>query len=167
MVLGKVGRGALVVGLLGCGACAEMSQGQGPREQARGMFSRDAFCPEPRVSAERVIPMPVAPPAIANDPERFAMWERTHEKLADQDPRQTIAVSGCGEQTTYACWPVGGWVEGRRHRQRVTIGYACIGTGPEAASNVPPGPPAPREPQDGTSRSTTEDEQPKTTASSK
>jgi hypothetical protein len=167
MVLEKVGPLALAAALLGCGACASLKQGPDAAAQARWQFANDTFCPESRVTAQRVIPMPEPPPAIANDPERLAMWHRKYEAQADQKRRRTIAVAGCGAQATYACWEFSGMTEGTRSPRHVMIGSACDAVGQEPTSSVPFGPGAPEGPQGATSRSTTEDPQPNTTASSR
>ncbi len=144
---------ALAVALLGSAACIGPGGGPGMVEQARGQFSRSAFCPDSRVQSQHVLPIPVPPPAIASDPERLAMWRGTYEREAEQDARQLVAVTGCGERTTYACWAFSGWEQSNRKRERVTIGWSCIALGP-------PG-------QDVSMRSTTEGPQPNTTASSR
>jgi hypothetical protein len=144
---------ALALTLLGCVACATLREGPGGAAQARRDFSRETFCPEHRVEAARVIPMPVPPPAIAKDPERLEMWRSTFQRRGEQEPRQTIAVSGCGTRATYACWEFSGPAEGSSAGRQLTIGSSCIAVGF-----------APQEP---TSESTTEGPQPKTTASSR
>jgi hypothetical protein len=105
------------------------------------------------VSAQREIPMPVPPPPIASDPERLAMWRDHYTRMAEQDPRQVVVVTGCGAHTTYACWEFGGMREMGQKSERVTIGSSCNAVGVEAQGSV--------------SRSTTDELQPKTTASSR
>lgn len=156
MVRGEVKALALAATLgccMACASCAAMREGPAAELQARRDFSRADFCPEHRVEARRVVPMPVPPPAIANDPERLAMWRATHERAAEQDPRQTIAVSGCGTRATYACWDFSGPEEGSNVGRRLTIGSSCIAVGFTA--------------QEATSESITPGPQPKTTASSR
>jgi len=105
--------------------------GCGPRpgpstvDQARLEFSRSAFCPMPRVSAGRTIELPHPPAPIASDPERLAMWRATWEREAMEEPRQTIAVSGCGERAEYACWALVGQVRVGRALRTVYYGSSC------------------------------------------
>jgi hypothetical protein len=147
----------LLVGLslLATAGCTPVLRSTGAERQARRQFSEEAFCPEQRVVAERVIPIPAPPPPIANDPERLAMWRRAHEAHARADPRQTIAVSGCGEQETYYCWDLG--APRARHKGKGPTVFAYVGTSCNEA---------PRRDQ-GSILSTTSEGQPKTTASSR
>jgi hypothetical protein len=115
---------AAVLTLLGCEAAP---YGVASADQARRDFSSAAFCPMDRVDAERVSPMPPAPPAIASDPERMDMWREKFEGHVDPRARQTIAVSGCGEKTRYTCWDWIGDEPGRRgRRRRVYVGTSCL-----------------------------------------
>ena len=96
-----------------------------PLDQARLQFSREAYCPLRRVDARRLIDMPEAPARIASDAERLSMWRAAHERESLQDPRQTVAVTGCGEQATYACWALTGRVPAGRGMRTVYIGASC------------------------------------------
>jgi hypothetical protein len=105
-------------------------------DQARIEFSRDHYCPLQRVTgraADAIAPPPSA--AIAQDPERLAMWRTAAVKRAG--PRRLVAVNGCGEQALYACWTLGGYQPSRRGMHYVTIGAACLAEddhgGPESA----------------------------------
>ena len=148
-------------GAAGTCGCATPRSLQGA-EQARLQFSSDDYCPLDRVVAARVIPIPTPPPAIARDPERLAMWQQAAERAAHTDPRQTIAVSGCGDRATYWCWNFEGQVgpPGRGKARKVSIGAACNprpgGYAPDAVA-----PPVP------ITRSTTEGPAPNTSASSR
>jgi hypothetical protein len=99
--------------------------GPPPVDQARLQFSREAYCPLRRVEAGRLIDIPEAPVRIARDAERLAMWRAAHEREILQDPRQTIAVTGCGEQATYACWALTGRVPAGRGTRTVYVGASC------------------------------------------
>jgi hypothetical protein len=118
---------ATATALLAGVGCAPVLREAGAEEQARRQFSEEAFCPERRVVAERAIPVPAAPLAIASDPERLAMWQRTYSRRARGDPRQTIVLSGCGEQATYACWDYVGYGGRSRHGRKIEIyiGSSC------------------------------------------
>jgi hypothetical protein len=146
-----VGPIASVLALLGCEI---VPHGPATADQARRDFSSNAFCPMGRVMAERVEPVPPAPAAIARDAERLAMWRETFETRAQQSLKQTIVVSGCGESTTYTCYDWVGHRTGRHGRRyRVFLGTACLEMG-EPAQPV-------------STRSTTPEPAPKTTASSR
>ncbi len=69
--------------------------------------------------------MPEAPARIARDAERLSMWRAARERESLQDPRQTIAVSGCGERATYACWALTGREPVGRGMRTVYIGASC------------------------------------------
>jgi hypothetical protein len=57
-----------------------------------------------------------------------------HGTVKDPRARQTIAVSGCGERSTYACWDWVGDQPGRRGRRRhVDVGTSWL----EAAGGAP------------------------------
>jgi hypothetical protein len=150
-LLRVVGPIASALVLLGCEI---VPHGAATADQARRDFSSSAFCPMGRVAAERVEPIPPPPPAIARDGERMEMWRETFEARAQQSLKQTIAVSGCGESTTYICHDWVGYRTGRRGRRyRVFLGAACLEMG-DAAQPV-------------STRSTMPEPAPKTTASSR
>jgi hypothetical protein len=113
--------------LLALAGCAGR-HGPPPVDQARLEFSREAYCPLRRVVAERVIAMPEAPPRIAADAERLAMWRAAHERAGLDDPRQTIAVAGCGERATYACWAMTAREPAGRGMRTVYVGASCSET---------------------------------------
>jgi len=96
-----------------------------PTSQAAHSFSESEFCPLDRVEAWRLVPIPAAPPAIARDPDRREMWREAHLTRAKRDPRQTIAVTGCGRQTLFACWPLVGREPVYRGTRLVYLGSAC------------------------------------------
>jgi hypothetical protein len=82
---------------------------------ARSEFSREHYCPIARVSAATTASSVVAPPAIARDPERLAIWTQRKRQTAREpigqdgaSPRMVLA-SGCGENVEYACYIEGGW----------------------------------------------------------
>jgi len=119
-VLGPI---AAPVALAGCVAAPYRAA---TAEQARRQFASDAFCPVEEVTAERVSTVPQPPAAIARDPSRLALWRRAFGTLADPTARQTIAVSGCGESETYACWDWLGYEPGRHGGRRlVYVGTSC------------------------------------------
>lgn len=104
-------------------------------DTARREFSSDAYCPLHRVVGERVVTVPQPPVAVAADAERLAMWREAVERRAQDVPRQTVAVRGCGEQATFACWTMAGRRPGRRGGWiEVPVGSVCIEEKP-----VPPG----------------------------
>jgi hypothetical protein len=123
-IAGMLGPIAAALVLMGCEVAPH---GAASADQARRDFSSAEFCPMDRVGAARLSPMPQAPPPIARDPERMAMWREKFEGHIDPKARQTIAVEGCGERATFACWDWVGDEPGRRGRKRrVYIGTSCL-----------------------------------------
>jgi hypothetical protein len=115
-----------IAAALALAGCEVAPHGAATEDEARRQFAEAAYCPLDRVEAERVDGMAPAPPGIAKDPERMAMWRRSFQVRTDPRARQTIAVSGCGEHDTYACWDWVGDVPGRHgKRRRVYIGTSC------------------------------------------
>jgi len=78
--------------LLSATACASLES------SARSEFARENSCPEGRVTVSHAPPRP-APPDVAADPQRLAVWNDTEAK------RQThfYMVTGCGRQNVYLC----------------------------------------------------------------
>lgn len=68
---------------------------------ARDQFVADATCPADRVTVAHD-PKP-APPDVAADPGRLALWSSE----AESSPIYT--ARGCGQQRSYACDPQGDW----------------------------------------------------------
>lgn len=138
---------------LALSGCAHAPRGANATAEATSQFARQAFCPAERVSAERVVPIPTPPPEIAADPARLTMWREWYEDAVLSDPRQTIAVSGCGAHATFWCWELLAVETKRRGGARaVYVGTTCNEV--EGVSTI-------------SSRSTTSGPQPKTTASSR
>jgi hypothetical protein len=77
------------------------------------------------VTVSRVLPVAEPPEAVANDPERLAMWRAVQEGRARSLPQQTFAVSGCGQRETFACWEVEAVDTSGRWRRRVYLGASC------------------------------------------
>jgi hypothetical protein len=121
---GRLALAGLTLALLLLAGCAGR-RSPPPVDQARLQFSREAYCPLRRVVAERVVPMPEAPARIARDAERLAMWRAAHQRDGLDDPRQTIAVTGCGERSTYACWATTGREPAGRGMRTVYLGASC------------------------------------------
>jgi len=99
-------------------------------EAARTAFSREHYCPVTRVKMATAAASVIAPPAIARDAERLAIWtERKRQSAREsvgQDgasPRMVLA-SGCGEDAEYACFVEGGWVG--KHAAYVDATTVCI-----------------------------------------
>lgn len=127
MVVRIAGALGLVAAALALTGCEPAPRGAATADAARREFSSADFCPMDRVEAERLSPMPPPPPAIASDPERMAMWRARFETHLDPKARQTIAVAGCGDRATYACWDWVGYGTGRRGKRRlVYIGTSCL-----------------------------------------
>jgi hypothetical protein len=158
---------ALLLLLVSPCACAASQRSRAATWQASRQFSHDAYCPIDRVSAERSVPVPVAPAAIARDPERAAMWREAHEHAVLEDARQVIAVDGCGEQTAYACWDMWVWERAGRRRHKVVVGASCNEMTPMASGGGSGPHDGPRPVQGVSTRSTTFELQPNTTASSR
>jgi hypothetical protein len=118
------GRLALALALLETVACVK--PGRSATSEAELQFSQSVFCPRARVAAGRLVTIPTPPPEIEIDPERRAMWRATYERRALADPRQTIAASGCGHETVYACWTLVGREWTGRHVTVFDIGSSCI-----------------------------------------
>jgi hypothetical protein len=116
----------LVVAVAALTACEIAPHGTATADQARRDFSATAYCPLDRVEAAPVVRVPRAPGPIASDPERMAMWRKAFTTEGDPQARQTIAVSGCGDRATYACWDRVGWEPGRHGRRVVYAGTSCL-----------------------------------------
>ncbi len=82
------------VALSGCAALADRSL----RATARDDFVRQATCPADRVTVVHAPPAP-APPEIAADPGRLAIWSSEQERRA----RYHLVARGCGEERRYLC----------------------------------------------------------------
>jgi hypothetical protein len=115
-------------------ACSERDDLKDPRDPtatqaAADRFRTDYFCPIDRIAATRLVPMPRAPAEIADDPERYALWEDTWKMRAITDPRMLVRVDGCGARKMYTCWefstPGGVNTTGRGSR-RVVWGATCL-----------------------------------------
>jgi hypothetical protein len=93
--------------------------------EAPRAFSQEHFCPLDRVAAVEVDTTPRAPPVIARDPERFAMWRRHF--APDYWARHRVLVRGCAEGQQYSCWRFGAEVPNARYggTHRETIGASC------------------------------------------
>jgi hypothetical protein len=124
----------LVLACLASLACGERGDLNDPRDAtvtqaAARRYGRDAVCPIDRITATRLVPTPPAPAAIADDPERFALWEDSWDMRARTDPRMLVMVDGCGAQRMYTCWeftiPGGVNTTGRGSRRRVW-GATCL-----------------------------------------
>jgi hypothetical protein len=121
----------LLTTLFGCGEREDLND---PRDAtttqaAARQFASDDFCPIDRITATRLVPTPPAPADIADDPERFALWEESWNMKARTDPRMLVAVDGCGARRMYTCWefttPGGVNTTGRGSR-RVVWGATCL-----------------------------------------
>jgi hypothetical protein len=107
-------------------ACIAEPRRAATADQAREQFALSAVCPEEEVRVEPISSAPPAPRAIARDPRRMAIWRASFGTAVDPKARQTIAVSGCGESDTYACWDWGWYLPGPDGRpQFVYKGTAC------------------------------------------
>jgi hypothetical protein len=105
---------------------------------ARRDFSHDHYCPLRRTSAVEVDVTPRAPPAIAADPERLALWRVVaRDRMGEA---RWLAVTGCDERAIYACYDVSLGPEPRRRGQRAVTGAACLEERPpsENANAVAP-----------------------------
>jgi hypothetical protein len=71
-------------------------------DDARWTFSTEHYCPVHRVAEQYIDSTPLAPPPIANDPERYALWHAAAQKRAGG--QHYILVQGCEEQVMYKCW---------------------------------------------------------------
>jgi hypothetical protein len=115
----------------GCSEKGDLSDPRDPTatQAAADRYSTDYFCPIDRVTATRLVPTPPAPAEIADDPERFALWEDTSKMRAITDPRMLFAVTGCGTHQMYTCWefsiPGGVNTTGRGSRRDVW-GATCL-----------------------------------------
>ena len=93
--------------------------------EAGRAFSQEHYCPLDRVAVVEVDTMPPAPPRIARDPERFAIWRRRF--TPGNWARHRVLVRGCEEGQLYSCWRFGAEVpasrQGRAHFE--TIGASC------------------------------------------
>jgi hypothetical protein len=118
LLLGRIAAG---IALSACANVPAMS----PADTARQQFSESIFCPLHRVTVARVLPVPEPPETVANDPERLAMWRDVQEGRARSMPKQTFAVSGCGQRETFACWAVEAVDGSGRWRRRVYLGASC------------------------------------------
>jgi hypothetical protein len=120
--------------LLALSACVSAS-GRPPRGTAGGealhQFSEEAYCPAPRLHAavyDPAFPHPRA--AVADDPERLAMWLRTmRARAAKQGARRVVVVEGCGEHAEFTCWE-----DGRSRYRMRREDPVCL----ETRSDVPP-----------------------------
>jgi hypothetical protein len=123
LVARTLGPIASAVALVGC---VPVPQRAATADQAREQFALAALCPEEDVRVEPISSAPPAPRAIARDPRRMAIWQASFGISVDPKARQTIAVSGCGESDTYACWDWGWYVPGPDGRpQFVYKGTSC------------------------------------------
>ena len=102
----------------------------GPLHEARRAFSREHFCPLDRVAAVEMDTTPPAPPPIADDPERLALWHRHF--APGPRARHRVLLRGCDEGQRYSCWSFGTHVPYGRHGGTyfVTIGASCVAEGP-------------------------------------
>jgi hypothetical protein len=115
-LLGPLGRFVAASFLVACVAA--------PRTQmvnvARRTFSEAALCPLDRVDGQARLD--VTPPrrAVAEDPERLAMWRRKVGRILERQETVTADVWGCGERATYLCR---GIFAVRYYRGRRTLAY--------------------------------------------
>ena len=65
---------------------------------ARSEFARQDSCPEDRVTVTHAPPRP-APPDVAADPGRLAVWNDNEAKRS----QPYYVASGCGQQRRYLC----------------------------------------------------------------
>jgi hypothetical protein len=121
---------ALVVVCLVLTSCAK-GPSLHPADVARASFSREHYCPLDRVHTEAFLDLPPAPPAIAADPERRAMWNDAHRgRVAavvggDGATPVMVRASGCNEASLYECHLEGGMVPARRRSRYEHILTTC------------------------------------------
>jgi hypothetical protein len=102
----------------------------GPFTVARRAFSSEHFCPIDRIAAVEMDATPLAPPPIADDPERSVMWRRHF--APGHRGRHRVLVRGCEEGQMYSCWWFGAQVPNARHggTHYETIGASCAAEEP-------------------------------------
>jgi hypothetical protein len=95
-------------------ACASLSS------SARSEFVAEEACPEGRVEVRHPAPKP-APPDVAADPQRAALWQKHEEEWA---ANYYVAI-GCGREHLYLC----------EHRQMTSewMGPDCVDESSTAA----------------------------------
>jgi hypothetical protein len=115
-LLGLLGRFVAASFLVACVAA--------PRTQmvnvARRTFSEAAFCPLDRVDGQARLDVKPPRRAVAEDPERLAMWRRKVGRVLARQETITADIWGCGERATYVCRGIFGV---RYHRGRRTLEY--------------------------------------------
>jgi len=78
----------------------------------RNTFERQHSCPAERltlkaipVNGHALVVVPQAPPDIAADPGRLAIWRAAaHEDIAEYTNLTAVRVTGCGFDERYLCW---------------------------------------------------------------
>jgi hypothetical protein len=81
-------------------ACTNASRP--PPDDARTTFATEHYCPAYRVGVQVVDTTPPAPPAIAADRERWAMWRDA--ALVRAREQHYLLARGCEEYAVYKCW---------------------------------------------------------------
>jgi hypothetical protein len=141
----RVSLGLCFVGCSGLalGACHPAESGLAPgasdprndvvSQAAAAQFERDDHCPVDNLEARRVVYVPPAPPEVASDPDRLALWENRWGQRAKTDPRLLVEVTGCGIHALYSCWEVAALPTFRsdprrmgRGPKRVVVGATCL-----------------------------------------
>jgi hypothetical protein len=125
----------ITIAVLTLASCAPARSLQ-PRDVVQSQFSHSHYCPLERVQARLIENVPPAPPPIANDPARQAMWTYEHRGAEAQSvggdgaTPMIVQASGCDENAVFLCRAEGGYVSSRRRVRYELLFTVCTETNP-------------------------------------
>jgi len=131
----RLSSAALAAAMFELASCAP-SRSLRPNDVVQSQFSHAHYCPLERVQTKLIENVPPAPPPIANDPARQAMWTYAHRGAEAQSvggngaTPMIVQASGCSENAVYLCRAEGGYVPGRRRYRYELLFTVCTETNP-------------------------------------